>query len=133
MTPRRSLRRSGEVSPPRFGPGARVRVVANSNQHSYRVGGVYVIESVDADTGGMRARDPATGEVGNWLRAGDLTRASELGWEWLAARLAPRDRALLEAFDGLEALELNEAIKAELVSEVPELEAAIRAALASGA
>ncbi|MCC6624950.1 MAG: hypothetical protein IT385_27130 [Deltaproteobacteria bacterium] len=124
----RRLRSATAATP--FGVGSRVRVVANSNDHSYRIGGTYVIDHVDPDNGAMRARDPSTGAVGNWLRASDLVKASELGWEWLSARIPERDRALLEAFDGLYGLDLKDDVKSEVIAQVDDLRAAILAALA---
>ena len=111
--------------------GARVRIVANSNQHDYEVGSEAVVAQVDTTKGAFRARRLDGSELGNWLVLADVERVAPLGWEWLRRHLPAEDVVLLEAFDGLEMLELTEEVKTELISQVVDLKGAILSAVQS--
>ena len=107
--------------------GTHVRVVGNSNEHNYAIGGEVVVVEIDPTRAAFRARRADSDEVGNWLVASDVLKVARLGWDWLRELLPPEDVELLSAFDGLETLELKEEVKAELVKQVPDLKAAILA------
>ena len=111
--------------------GLRVRVVANSNQHDYHVGQEYVVTQLEPARSAFRARHPETGVAGNWLVCADIVKLAELGWSWLRSMLAPEDVTLLEAFEGLDELELKDEVKAELIKRVADLKGAILAAARS--
>ena len=111
--------------------GTRIRVIANSNEHSYALGSEVVVAEIDASRGAFRARKLDSGEIGNWLVSKDVARVAELGWRWLTQLLPPEDVALLEAFDGLDTLELKGEVKAELIKQVADLKAAILIAVRS--
>ena len=122
---RQAASRPGSVTVGQLRVGERVRVVGNSNTHSYQLGRTYEVAHIDPSDSTVRARDPQTGVVGNWLRVVDLDRAAGVGWDWLKTVLPPDDVALLERFDGLEQLRLKRSVQQALVSALPDLPGAI--------
>lgn len=114
--------------------GVSVRVIANTNDHNYRVGDTYVIAHLDRSDGVFRARDPQDGTLGNFLRPEDVQRVSMLGWDWLKRQIPRADVVLLEAFDGLAQLEMKEDVKVAIVSRLEDLrEQIVRVASAESA
>jgi len=100
--------------------GSRVRVVGHSNEHNYEVGQVYTVALVDTD-GTFKATDSA-GKLGNWLRWTDCEPAGEIGWPFCRDVLPPEVIEFLEAFDGVEALSLKDAVKDEILKGLPNLQ-----------
>lgn len=100
--------------------GSRIFVIGNVNNHNYIVGRAYIVAEID-DDGTLRARDPETGNVGNWLRWQDVDSVAPVGWQW-ARTVLPADVVLfLEAFEGIEQITLREPMKARLMQRLPSL------------
>lgn len=118
--------------PPRLSTpvrGRRVRVLRLRTGCGYTLDGVYVVASeVPCRQGLVRLADPETGIVGGHLHAADIRSAAALDWSWLQGHLPPRDRRLLEAFEGLESLTLKASVRDRLIATLPNLRAAILAA-----
>jgi hypothetical protein len=106
--------------------GSRIRVVGQSNEHNYEVGQIYTVAMVDTD-GTFKATD-ASGKLGNWLRWTDCEPAGEIGWKFCQEVLPPEVIEFLEAFDGVEALALKDAVKDEILKGLPNLQEEILAA-----
>jgi len=88
--------------------GTRIRVLRNSNNHSYRIGSVYTVYHDDRD-GTLKATDE-TGRVGNWLRWEDCDLAGPSVWERIAADLPEDLVRFLACFDGINALVIKERV-----------------------
>ena len=106
--------------------GTRIRIIANSNSHHYRLGSIYQVHKVD-DDGTFKAVD-SQGVAGDYLRWRDCEPAG-IGWEWLRTQLDPRSLDLLSAFEGVEHLQLLPEIEAKLVGGIEDLGANILAVL----
>ena len=98
--------------------GTRIQVVANSNNHHYRVGGIYHVHQVDPD-GTFKAACEA-GVEGDYLKWSDCKPAG-IGWEWLRGQLDARTLDLLSAFEGVELLSLRKDVEAQVISAIPDL------------
>ncbi|MCS6970693.1 MAG: hypothetical protein RMM29_01070 [Planctomycetota bacterium] len=106
--------------------GSKIRVIANSNHHNYIVGQVYTVDEVD-DDGTFKARD-GSGHVGNWLHWQDCQPVIDIGWEFCRRALPTEAVELLEAFVGIENIELRHEIVDRILRELPDLEQRIRKA-----
>jgi hypothetical protein len=115
----------GAAGAPRFRVGSRARVVANTNNHDYRIGATVEIRVFDAADRTYQARELGRRKDGNWIAEADLANATELGWDWLKTALPEEDVLLLRAFDGLEQLMLAPRVRDTLVSRLPGLKSAI--------
>lgn len=100
--------------------GTQVFVIGNVNNHNYTVGRAYIVAEID-DDGTLRARDPETGIVGNWLRWQDVDSVAPVGWQWARTVLPPEVVVFLEAFEGIEQITLREPMKARLMQRLPNL------------
>ena len=110
--------------------GEHVRVIANTNDHDYQIGKIYIATAdVHADGTAFRARDPDTGKTANWLSPDDIVIIPRIGWEWLRTVLPPQDVALLSAFEGLDALTLKPEVKDTILTDLTALEHAILSAV----
>lgn len=98
--------------------GTRIQVIANRNNHHYRVGSIYRVSHVDSD-GTFKAVDE-NGIEGDYLRWRDC-EAVGLGWEWLRDHLDPRSLDLLSAFDGLQNLRLRHEVESRVILAIPKL------------
>lgn len=113
--------------------GTRIRVIGNSNHHSYRIGGIYTVAEVDDSDGTLRASD-AHGHIGNWLRWSDCEPASCIGWEYWQRTLPPDIVTFISAFDGLQYIELKREIADRILLSLPDLhERILEAARAASA
>lgn len=107
--------------------GTPIRIRRVDPGDSYRVGGEYVIHVVDPSDGTLRARDPKSGVVGNWLRWDQVELGGNvIGWSFLKTVLSRDTVRLLEAFDGLEALMLREDVADTLLQAIADLPGRIR-------
>jgi hypothetical protein len=104
--------------------GSQIFVIGNVNNHNYVVGRAYIVAEID-DDGTLRARDPETGVVGNWLRWQDVDSVAPVGWQWARTVLPPEVVLFLEAFEGIEQITLRESMKARLMARLPSLFEAI--------
>ncbi len=100
--------------------GSRIFVTGNVNNHNYTVGKAYIVAEID-DDGTLRARDPESGVVGNWLRWQDVDSVAPVGWQWVRTVLPPDVVLFLEAFEGIEQITLREPMKARLMQRLPSL------------
>lgn len=100
--------------------GMRVRVVGNTNDHSYDIGGIYTVTVVDDSDNTCRAAD-ATGEVRNWLRWGDCEPAEDSLWDQLAPDLPEELVLFLASFDGIASIKLKEQLVDEILAKLPDL------------
>ena len=108
--------------------GTRIRVTGNSNSHSYRIGSIHRVHSID-DDGTFRAVDE-NGHVGKFIKWKDCEHAG-IGWEWLRTQLDARSLDLLSAFDGIGQLSLKPDIEIQLALSIPHLDEAILGILPS--
>ena len=106
--------------------GSRVRVVSNEYDHSYTVGRVYTVTTVDSD-GTFRAAD-CTGRVGNWLRWSECTSMADSLWTKLAAELPDTLVRFLSCFDGINDLTLKETVIDAVLAKLPDLHERVVAA-----
>ena len=100
--------------------GSRIRVVSNSNSHDYTVGKTYVVSTVD-DDGTFKAKDPATGSEGNWLRWRDCEPGGGIGWDFCKKVLPAEMVAFLSAFEGVDQLRLSDEVKDKILTGMPDL------------
>jgi len=92
----------------------------NTNGHNYVIGKAYIVFRIDED-GTFTAKDPATGQEGNWIKWDDVTLTQPLGWLWLKNYLPPDIVNILELFDGIESIILKDDWKNRIIMEFPEL------------
>ena len=89
--------------------GDRVKVVANSNKHNYKIGQVYIV-GVVYQTGDHRCQfrgyNPATQFIGNYLKAQDV-EIVPLSQEHFRAECERLRQELQQAADALMFLEQN--------------------------
>jgi hypothetical protein len=102
--------------------GTRIRIIGNSSNHHYRIGGIYRVHQ-DGNFDLFSAIDEK-GNVGQLAQWKDCERAG-IGWEWLRTQLDPRSLELLSAFTGVEHLTLKPEIENQLVLSLPALDEAI--------
>ncbi len=100
--------------------GSRIFITGNANNHNYTVGKAYIVAEID-DDGTLRARDPESGTVGNWLRWQDVDSVAPVGWQWVRTVLPPEVVLFLEAFEGIDQITLREPVKARLMQRLPSL------------
>ncbi len=100
--------------------GSQIYVIGNVNNHNYTVGKAYIVAEID-DDGTLRARDPESGVVGNWLRWQDVDSTAPIGWQWVRTVLPPEVVLFLEAFEGIDQITLREPMKARLMQRLPSL------------
>jgi hypothetical protein len=101
----------------------RIQVIFNSNQHHYRIGGIYRVHKIDSD-GTFKAIDDQ-GIEGDALYWCDCDVIG-LGWEWLSTQLDADSLDLLSAFDGLQNLRMRPGVELRIVRNIPNLADAIR-------
>lgn len=119
--PRRPLPSRSKARLPK--EGEQIRIVANSNDHEYQIGKIYIVTADRHENGqAFRARDPDTGETHNWLVPDDVIIVPRIGWQWLRTVLPPQDVTLLESFDGLDLLTLKQEIKDSILTDLPTLD-----------
>lgn len=123
----RPMRTRSPLPPP--AEGERVRVLKNTNSHSYTTGQVYVVTGEVNPEGAFRARDEQTGDVGNWLTHSEVEVIPRIGWEWLRDILPRQDVRFLEAFEGIHSLTLKPTIKDTILADLDALDEAILAAV----
>ena len=102
--------------------GTRIRIIGNSSNHNYRIGGIYRVHQ-DGNFDLFSAIDEK-GNIGQLAQWNDCERAG-IGWEWLRTQLDPRSLELLSAFTGVEHLTLKPEIENQLVLSLPALDEAI--------
>jgi hypothetical protein len=102
--------------------GSRIRVTGNTSSHSYRIGSIHRVHSID-DDGTFQAVDE-NGHVGKYIKWKDCEHAG-IGWEWLRTQLDARSLDLLSAFDGIGQLSLKPDIEIQLALSIPQLDEAI--------
>ena len=100
--------------------GTKIYIVSNTNDHNYTVGKAYVIAEVDTD-GTLKARDPETKVVGNWLRWVDVDTVAPIGWNYCKRVLSSETVAFLSAFLGIENIVLRNDVKNRLLQNLPNL------------
>lgn len=111
--------------------GTKIRVLANTNNHTYKLGGVYTVSHVDTD-GTFRAAD-AHGGVGNWIRWDDCGPLGALAWSRIAADLPEPLLRFLSCFDGIGELVYSERVIDAVLAKLPDLHERIAAAAATPA
>lgn len=111
--------------------GTRVRVIANTNSHNYRVGGMYVIKHVDPNDSTYRLADESGRPCGNWIRWSDV-RGGMSDWSKIAASLPDDLVAFLSAFDGIADIRLREAVVDTVLESLPNLNERILAVAMTG-
>jgi len=109
--------------------GAKIRIVANSNEHNYTIGGVYTVVHVDEGDSTLKARD-AKGVVGNWIRWSDTAPCGTVGWDFIKKVLPPDVIEFLSAFDAIDQLELSGDVKDAILLTLPDLHERILAEVA---
>jgi hypothetical protein len=100
--------------------GRKIRIVGNSNEHNYTIGGVYTVTHIDDSDGTLKAQD-LNGEVGNWIRWKDVAAAGTVGWEFIKKVLPVDVIEFLGAFDCIDQLELSGEVKDAILLSLPDL------------
>jgi hypothetical protein len=100
--------------------GRKIRIVGNSNEHNYTVGGIYTVTHIDDSDGTLKAED-SNGVTGNWMRWKDAMPAGTVGWEFIKKVLPPDVIEFLGAFDGVDQLELSGDVKDAILLSLPDL------------
>lgn len=100
--------------------GRKIRVVSNSNEHNYTVGGVYTVTHIDDSDGTLKA-DDANGVTGNWIRWKDVVPFGTVGWDFIKKVLPADVIEFLGAFDAVEQLELSSDVKDSILLSLPDL------------
>lgn len=111
--------------------GTQIRVLANENNHSYVIGGIYTVRHVDTD-GTFRAADQQ-GRVGSWIRWTDCEPFSAEAWSRIAADLPEPLVRFLACFDGIGDLGFSERVIDAVLAQLPDLHERIVAAAATPA
>lgn len=109
--------------------GTRIRVSRNTNNHGYKIGGVYTVFHDDRD-GTLKATDEH-GRVGNWLRWDDCDPAGPTVWERISADLPEEIVRFLACFDGVQSLTLKEQVIDTVLAGLPDLHERVVAAAAT--
>jgi hypothetical protein len=99
--------------------GTRIRVISNTFNHAYAVGGVYTVKYID-DDGTFRAVDDL-GHVGNWLRWIECALAGPSMWDKLAADLPEPLVRFLACFDEISHITLKQTVIDAVLAKVPDL------------
>jgi hypothetical protein len=99
--------------------GTRIRVVRNQNNHTYTIGDVYTVSSID-DDGTFRAAD-GKGRIGNWLRWSECEPAGVSIWSKIAADLPEPLMRFLCCFDGIGEITLKEKVVDAVLAKLPDL------------
>lgn len=107
--------------------GTQIRIVGNSNHHSYAVGDIYTVSYVDSD-GTLKAAD-SSGAARDWLRWGDCELAGPTLWDRIAADLPEELVLFLSAFDGISTISLKPEIIDAILARQPDLHERILAEL----
>jgi hypothetical protein len=100
--------------------GRKIRIVGNSNEHNYTIGGIYTVTHIDDSDGTLKAED-ANGVTGNWIRWKDVTPAGTVGWDFIKKVLPADVIEFLGAFDGVDQLELTGDVKDAILLSLPDL------------
>lgn len=100
--------------------GRKIRVIGNSNDHNYTVGGIYTVTQVDDSDETLKAND-SKGNTGNWIRWRDVSETGGVGWEFIKKVLPPDVIEFLGAFDNIETLELSGDAKDTILLSLPDL------------
>ena len=99
--------------------GTRIRVVHNHNKHTYTIGNVYTVSSID-DDGTLKAADDK-GRIGNWLRWSECEPAGVSIWSRIATDVPEPLVRFLAFFDGIGEIALKETVVAAVLAKLPDL------------
>jgi hypothetical protein len=100
--------------------GRKIRIVGNSNEHNYTIGGVYTVTHIDDSDGTLKA-DDINGVTGNWIRWKDVAPAGTVGWDFIKKVLPVDVIEFLGAFDCIDQLELSGDVKDAILLSLPDL------------
>jgi hypothetical protein len=100
--------------------GKKVRIIGNSNEHNYTMGGVYTITHIDESDSTLKG-DDVNGVTGNWIRWKDVMVVGTIGWDFIKKVLPPDVIEFLGTFDGIEQLELSGDVKDAILLSLPNL------------
>ena len=100
--------------------GRKIRIVGNSNEHNYIIGGVYIVSHIDDSDGTLKADDDK-GVTGNWIRWKDVTAVGTVGWDFIKGVLPSDVIEFLSAFDSIGNLELSSDVKDGILLSLPDL------------
>jgi len=100
--------------------GRKIRIIGNSNDHNYTIGGVYTITHIDDSDGTLKA-DDANGNTGNWMRWKDAVPVGTVGWDFIKKVLPADVIEFLGAFNSIENLELSDEVKDAILLSLPDL------------
>lgn len=107
--------------------GAKIRVIMPDIMDDYDESVVYVVAAVDPRDNAIRARDPKTGVVGDWIRWRQCELAvNVIDYHAIKHMLSTQTERLLAAFDGLEALKLRPEILYRIMARQPNLDGRLR-------
>ncbi len=100
--------------------GRKIRIVSNSNEHNYIIGGVYTVTHIDESDGTLKAED-SNKIIGNWIRWKDTIPLGTVGWEFIKKVLPADVIEFLGSFDSIEQLELSGDLKDAILLSLPDL------------
>ena len=100
--------------------GRKIRIISNSNDHNYTIGGVYTITHIDDGDGTLKAED-MNGVAGNWIRWCDVAPTGTVGWDFIKKVLPADVVEFLSEFDGIQNLELCSDAKDAILLSLPDL------------
>ena len=100
--------------------GKKIRIIGNSNEHNYTIGGVYTVTHIDEGDSTLKA-DDLNGVTGNWIRWKDVGMVGTIGWDFIKKVLPADVLEFLGTFDGIEQLELSGDVKDAILLSLPDL------------
>jgi hypothetical protein len=100
--------------------GRKIRIISNSNEHNYIIGGVYTVTHIDESDGTLKAED-SNKIIGNWIRCKDTIPLGTVGWEFIKKVLPADVIEFLGSFDSIEQLELSGDVKDAILLSLPDL------------
>jgi hypothetical protein len=100
--------------------GRKIRVIGNTNDHNYTMGGIYTVTQVDDSDETLKAND-SKGNTGNWIRWKDVAETGGVGWDFIKKVLPADVIEFLGAFDNVETLELSGETKDTILLSLPDL------------
>ena len=100
--------------------GKKIRIIGNSNEHNYTIGGVYTVTHIDEGDSTLKA-DDLNGVTGNWIRWKDVVMLGTIGWDFIKKVLPADVLQFLGTFDGIEQLELSGDVKDAILLSLPDL------------
>jgi hypothetical protein len=108
--------------------GALVRILKTSDANRvYQRGIIHVVAQCDPSDSTVRLRRIGSDNQGPWISWKSVERVENLaGWDFLKRSLTPATSQMLEAFAGLEALQIRPQVADRVLRNAPDIETWLR-------